>query len=824
MTEEAVEPGGAPSRWQRLKGGAARFWRKTEPSPRLRRCAVQAAWLLVGAAAAAVGSTLRIGLGRAVDPLLGALVGLAIVTLVGLGTVLALRLLDLVRRFTGRWGLAALVASGFVLVLGLSGLGMPLTLAAAVALVTAIGFAGGALAALRDGAPGRSPRSAGRRGALLAAVALPVALLAAALGWLFLGHGGTDHLVKEKPLPGAGTAAPLALPDPTQRGPYAVRALTYGSGTDRRRPEFGSKVTIKVPPVDGTPFVKGNEGWRISARQWFWGFGFDKWPRNARVWMPQGTGPFPVALIVHGNHDMADFSDPGYAYLGELLASRGIILASVDENFLNGSWLGGVDKENDARGWLLLKHLELWRQWARDPKSPFFGKVDLERLAVMGHSRGGEAALLAATFNRLSRYPDDGNVRFNFDFAIRAVVAIAPIDGQYKPTGRPAPIADVDYLLLQGAHDADVSFFSGDRAFRRLSFPGGGYHFKASVYDYRANHGQFNTAWGDGDVGWPGSFLLDRAALLPAAEQRRIALATISAFFEASLHDRREYLAFLRDPRRGAAWLPRDLRISRFEDSTFRPVATFEGEGLESFDLSAATLPGAHAEGKELAVWAQEDLTFRSGGSSSKQNQVLRLGWRKDPKKIARYTLALPAGAAGTLRLGADALLTFAAADTGQKPPDDEKKKDEGKDQEKGKKKDPAAEAKEKQEGEKKEKDEKARQEREKKEGKTPLDWTVELVDGQGRIARLPLSRFRTLPVTWASRFTRVPGSEKDRYGDPWEITLQTFELPLAAFAGSTPGFDPASLAAVRFVFDRSPEGVIVIDDLGFADAAPPAR
>lgn len=821
MTEEAVEPAGAPSRWQRIKRGAAGFWRKTEPTPRVRRRAVRAAWILVAAAAAAIGTTLRVGVARGVDPLLGALIGLLVVTLVGLGTVLAVRLLDLVRRFTGRGGLAALVATGFVVVLGFSGLGMPLTLFAALGLVAAIGIAGGALAAWKGGGPGRS---AGRRAALLAAVALPVVLLGAALGWLFLGRGGTDHLVKQKPLPGAGVPAAVALPDPTARGPYPVRTLTYGSGTDRRRPEFGARVTIKTPPVDGTPFVKGNEGWRISARQWFWGFGFDKWPRNARVWMPQGAGPFPVVLIVHGNHDMADFSDPGYGYLGELLASRGIILASVDENFLNGSWLGGVDKENDARGWLLLKHLELWRQWARDPKSPFFGKVDAGRLAVLGHSRGGEAALLAASFNRLSRYPDDGNVRFNFNFPIRAVVAIAPIDGQYKPTGRPAPVADVDYLLLQGAHDADVSFFSGDRAFRRLSFPGAGYHFKASVYDYRANHGQFNTVWGDGDIGWPGSFLLDRASLMPAAEQRRIALATISAFFEVSLHDRREYLAFLRDPRRGAAWLPEDLRITRFEDSTFRPVATFEGEGMESFDLGAATLPGARAEGKDLAVWAQEDLAFRGGGSSTKQNQVLRLGWRKDPKKVARYTLALPPGAAGALRLGADSLLTFSAADTGQKPPDDDEKKGVDKGEEKAKKKDPAAEEKEKREREKKEKEDKARQEREKKEGKTPLDWTVELVDGRGQVARLPLSRFRTLPVAWASRFTRLPGSEKDRYGDPWEVTLQTFELPLAAFAESAPGFDPASLSAVRFVFDRSPEGVVVVDDLGFADAGPPAR
>ena len=54
---------------------------------------------------------------------------------------------------------------------------------------------------------------------------------------------------------------------------------------------------------------------------------------------------------------MEQYSDPGYGYLGELMASRGFIFASVDENFLNNSpadLIGipevGLEEENDARG------------------------------------------------------------------------------------------------------------------------------------------------------------------------------------------------------------------------------------------------------------------------------------------------------------------------------------------------------------------------------------------------------------------------------------------------------------------------------------------
>ena len=56
--------------------------------------------------------------------------------------------------------------------------------------------------------------------------------------------------------------------------------------------------------------------------------------------MPEGEGPFPLTLIVHGNHNMIDYSDEGYGYLGNLLASRGIIVVSVDQNFINGHWSG----------------------------------------------------------------------------------------------------------------------------------------------------------------------------------------------------------------------------------------------------------------------------------------------------------------------------------------------------------------------------------------------------------------------------------------------------------------------------------------------------
>ena len=44
-----------------------------------------------------------------------------------------------------------------------------------------------------------------------------------------------------------------------------------------------------------------------------------------------------------------------------------------------------------GRGWLLLEHLKRWRTWNDSSGSPFYRKVDMGNIALMGHSRGGEA-------------------------------------------------------------------------------------------------------------------------------------------------------------------------------------------------------------------------------------------------------------------------------------------------------------------------------------------------------------------------------------------------------------------------------------------------
>ena len=102
--------------------------------------------------------------------------------------------------------------------------------------------------------------------------------------------------------------------DPAAPGPFRVRSLTYGSGTDERRPEYGEGVDLESTPVDLGASLPEWRGFRARHREWWWGFGLDEAPRNGRLHLPEvEAGDLrPLALIVHGNHRMDDFSDAGY--------------------------------------------------------------------------------------------------------------------------------------------------------------------------------------------------------------------------------------------------------------------------------------------------------------------------------------------------------------------------------------------------------------------------------------------------------------------------------------------------------------------------------
>jgi hypothetical protein len=109
-----------------------------------------------------------------------------------------------------------------------------------------------------------------------------------------------------------------------------------------------------------------------------WPFGNTNVPLNGHVCVPRGRGPFPLAVFAHGNHNPFENSTPGYLYLCQLLASHGIIAATIDVNFLNGFNFG----ENDGRAIVHLEHLKQFRTWNNTASHPLHGKIDLNRILI----------------------------------------------------------------------------------------------------------------------------------------------------------------------------------------------------------------------------------------------------------------------------------------------------------------------------------------------------------------------------------------------------------------------------------------------------------
>lgn len=275
--------------------------------------------------------------------------------------------------------------------------------------------------------------------------------------------------------PAAPAGAPL--PDPGTAGPEAIDELSYDFGDQAFRPAgFPASVELK-----------------------------------AKVYAPQTiAGRAPIVILQHGRHatcatntvTLLEWPCPasvpeipsyqGYDALGRLLASQGMVVVSIGANGINANDGFLDDGGASARGQLILEHLRRWKAWdASATGSPFgtrfVGHIDLDRVGLMGHSRGGEGIVAAVQLNQRSATR----------FGIRSAMALAPVDFGRRVVGGVElgvilPYCDGDVSDLQGASYYDDS---------RYATPGDT-SSKMTALLYGANHNFFNTVWTSG----PGSF------------------------------------------------------------------------------------------------------------------------------------------------------------------------------------------------------------------------------------------------------------------------------------------------------------------------------
>ena len=723
--------------------------------------------------------------------------GLIILILVVLGTFLAIKVLRILNLIPKKLKVALLIAFPLLFISLQNGI---------IALLFAVvALAIGATVYVINRTGFRSLTTIKKSIVVLGALVGIVGLSAAVISYSTKGYE-MDKIINAANLT-SENVSPITLESPAKPGTYTVKELTYGSGNDKRRVAFAKDVDIKTESVNGVAFIDSWDGISGWARETFWGFDSKALPINGRVWYPEGEGPFPLVLIVHGNHIMSDYSDVGYGYLGELMASRGIIFASVDENFINGGWTdftGGIEEENDARGWLLLEHLKVWHEWNNIQENPFYNKIDTDNIALIGHSRGGEAVAHAAMFNNLTHYPDDASIPLGYNFNIKSIIAIAPVDGQYKPGNSSTKFENVDYFVLHGSQDGDVRSYMGSQQYERIKFTDSLYHVKTGLYVYGANHGQFNSSWGNNDIGSALTGLLNLKQLLSEEDQQQVAKVFISAFLEATLKGEKGYLPLFVDARKGKDWLPETIYLNQFQDSESEFVCNFD----EDFDVLSPSKKGKiTSEG--LTVWREEEIQLKW---QKKGSRAVVLGWNVEDdgeetnKKTAMYAIELDSTAMDINQ--SDAFIFSMAESTEDANPktkgkwvnnenEDEETEDEEQDEEDVSEDD----------------DDDDDDDNESDSPKEPIDFSIQFTDSNDQKITFLLSDFSALQREIETVVMKVDFITGDKES---EKIFQTFYFPMDSVLEKNPDFNVSGLAKISFLFNKTESAVVVIDDIGF--------
>jgi hypothetical protein len=694
--------------------------------------AVGAVCVLLVAVAA---SRARLGFGAVGDVVVGLVALGLLVAIYAISAEVLARLAPRALRVPGPPIIGAVLA-GTVVLTALLGVGV----ARPVAFLSLI-FFGVVGAAIGELVSAFRDRSRWRRAAIAVAVAAAFPLLSA------LAMRGL-----EAPPARILAAFPgvVAAYDPRETGPHEIRRFRYGSGADSRRRTYGDSVVLTTQPVDLGRFSAGFVGWRSSVHEEYWGFGLDRSPVNGMVWLPEGSFRAPLVVLLHGV-STAERSEAGFGYLADLLASRGFAVVSVDANFLSGPWATHGDAAMSARSWLLLQHLTTLAGWDATPGNPFSGRLDLSRVALGGHSRGGEAAAAAAMLSTLARHPDYADLTVDSVATIRAVLALSPTDGLAHLGGADIELFGLSYLLVRGTHDADVPDDGGSGQYDRVSLPRDADALKATIRLIGANHSQFNTEWGTVDHAPPLSWLVRREGVLAAPVQQEATAMAVVTFLEATLGRRDEAREGLLIPERSPLHALTVDHSVRALDGRTTILANFD----EDLDPVTASVPGATLLASGTTLWREERPLRR-------RSAVARVSWdaRSSQRDAPSFALTLPARGSGP-NVEAETHLVFAIASANG-----------------------------------------------------PVDLTVELEDLAGRRARVALSEIGGLQgveqvTLWTSALLEASRPL------PTQLPLRTFDVPLARFVALAPGLDPARLRAIRFVFDRTASGSILLDDIG---------
>jgi hypothetical protein len=510
---------------------------------------------------------------------------------------------------------------------------------------------------------------------------------------------------------------------------------------------------------------------------------------TAEVYRPTNLtgGPFPLIVLLHGRHGVCSvsFTWPcplgqtiipsyqGYAYIGTRLASWGYIVVSISANGINARDNSTADLGAQWRAELIQAHLNKWNTFNTVGGSPFgstfVGKVDMNNIGTMGHSRGGEGVMRHFLYNQSLGSP----------YGIKAIFPLAPVDFN-RPiiNGVPfdvlLPYCDGDVSDLQGVHFYDDARYSSPGDLTRKHY----------VYFMGANHNFANTVWTSGfpgsgdDWGAVGDTQCDQGqpTRWSASKQQSATRTYMMGFFRRYLGGETQFDAMLKKDIPPPA--SSSLSASEAFTAYHAPDNAAERRDVNRY-LTAAALTTNQLGGAVTASGftpndvcggagepspcnatepnSRQPHTTPSARSAMAGMSQLRGGYTSTS---ATYTNALPAG---TRDVSGFQMLQFRISTNYADP---------------------------------------------RNAPGTAQDFVVRLTDGTGAFADVLVSTFSgVLFYPPGSFVAEVP-----------KVLLNTARLPLTAFGG----INLSDVRTIQFRFNQRASGAFLITDIAFADAGTP--
>jgi len=257
--------------------------------------------------------------------------------------------------------------------------------------------------------------------------------------------------------------------------------------------------------------------------------------------------------------------------------------------------------------------------------------------------------------------------------------------------------------------------------------------------------------------------------MMTMEEQQQIAKVYVGAFAEDVLHHKKSYSELFKNAASGKDWLPHHILINAYKDSNTKSLITYE----EDIDVTTGTMAGATITAENLKVWREATLKYRD--KDTQANNAVILGWEKDSTfSAASYHISFKSSI--SLNSTASLFFSMAQGDINELKTGEKKNENDSNDPQE-------------------------------------LNFQIQIIDSLGHDAIMDINDIKKLTPRLKVQYTKIKSLSEEDYGDAWEPTLETFELPLSRFKITDVQLD--HLKSININFNKTEKGVLILDEIG---------